>query len=350
MKTNTNLARSIASLAALILLLGLSASAGANWGRDGVYVVKCDEGMTPQRILDMQWFARPIELQLVGTCPGFEIRRDDVTVTARSNEACPGAIVEGQIAIEGANRTVLSCLEVTGPEGSVTMLGGQALLEDVDIIGNGGIGVELGAHSAMEMIGGSIKNQHEGVGMEASYAGLSDVEISNHGDGIRVENNSYFEMGGGSISNNAEDGVSARSNSVLDLEGVTIADNNGHGVALFSGANASFGEVTIRDNAGDGIYARKLVSINLVGGSVTNNANGVSLNQHSFAFVSRAWIENNRNSGVILRYDSGAMLWNGTNILGSQELADVVCVGDESSVQIHNGANIGSMECDHPDF
>jgi hypothetical protein len=353
MKMETNLARSIASLAAFILLMGLSTSASANWGRDGVYVVKCDDGMNPQRILDMQWFARPIELQLVGICPGFGIKRDDVTVTARDNEACPGATVNGEISIDGARDVELSCIAVSGDEGGVQVFGGKAFLEDVHIFGSNDIGVEVRDGGSIEMIGGSITDSVLGVGLEHGFAQFEDVDISsNRGTAVSLEHNSYFEMGGGSISNNPGDGISVSSNSVLQLGDVTVANNGRHGVALYGGANATLDDVAIRENGGSGIYARKLVSVNIRGGSVANNSTGVSLNQHSFAFVTMARIESNRNSGLHLRFDSGALLWNGAYIHENPgpAPADVVCEGVESSVEIHSGADIGTVHCLHPDF
>lgn len=351
MKTKTNLARSIASLTALILLLGLSTSAGANWGRNGVYVVKCDEGISPQRILDMQWFARPIELQLVGTCPWFEIRQDDVTVTARDNEACPGATVDGGIDTHGARNVELSCIAVTGDDDGVSVHGGQVFIEDVHIFGSNDKGLWIHDSGAVEMIGGSITDANDAVYVENGHGTFEDVDISsNRGTAVSIEHNSYFEMSGGSISNNPQDGVSVSSNSVLQLEGVTVANNGRHGVALFNGANAYFDEVAIRENGGSGIYARKLVSVEILGGSIANNFSGVSLNQHSFAFVTGAWIGNNQNSGFHLRYDSGALLWSGTYVGENGGAADVVCDGEESSVRINAFADIGSMDCPHPDF
>lgn len=351
MKTKTNLARSIASIATLILLLGLSTSAGAFWSRDGVYVVKCDEGMTPEHILSMQWFPRPIELQLVGMCPGFEIKRDDVTVTARDNEACPGATVGGDIDIHGARNVELSCIAVTSDDDGVSVHGGQVYLEDVHIIGSNDKGLWIHDSGVIQMIGGSITDANDAVYVENGHGTFEDVDISsNRGTAVSVEHNAYFEMNGGSISNNPGDGISVSSNSVLQLGGVTVANNGRHGVALFGGANATLDQVAIRENGGSGIYARKLVSVNIRGGSVANNFAGVSLNQHSFAFVVGAWIGNNQDSGVNLRYDSGALLRNGTYIRENLGPADVVCEGEESSVQIQGGADIGTVDCPHPDF
>jgi len=358
MKTKTNLARSIASIGALILLLGSSASASATWNRDGVYVVRCDEGMTPERILERQWFARPIELQLVGTCPWFEIKRDDVTVTARDNEACPGATVDGGIDVHGAWNVELSCIAVTGDDDGVSVFGGKAILEDVHIYGSNDKGLWIHESGAVEMIGGSVTDAESAVYFWNGSGVFEGVDISNNrGTAITLESNSSLEMNDGSISNNPGDGINASRNSVIDLNGVTVADNGRNGVALFGSSHGQFNNVSIWGNVRDGIYARKLVSIDLIGGSIFNNNNGVSLNQHSFAFVARASIENNRDSGVILRHDSGALIRNGTNILGnvtdilgSEELADVVCEGDESSVQIQEFANIGSIKCNHPDF
>lgn len=351
MKSKVTLIKSIISVAALLLLLGVSTNSSAYWGRDATYVVKCDAGMTPQHILDMQWFARPIELQLVGICPGFTINRDDVTVTARDNEACPGATVDGKISISGARNATLACISVMGGESGVAVSGGKAFLGDVHISGSNESGIWIDDSGTVEMSGGSITDTVAGVFVENGYGKFYEVDISsNRGTAVTVENNSFFEMSGGSISNNAEDGVAARRNSVLKLYGVAVTGNDRYGVALFNGADAFFDGVAIEDNVRSGLFARKMVSADFRGGSIVNNHEGISFSQHSFIFVSWSEIVYNRDSGVLLRSDSGAYLWNGADISENMGPADIVCEGEESSVQIHGGANIGSMDCPHPDF
>jgi len=318
----------------VVALLLMAVSSDANAGTTIKRIVKCDKGMSVQHILDSNIFSLPMELKLVGTCDSFEITKDYVSIAPLHNHSCPGATVEGWIAIEGAHGIKLSCLEVVGPDGGVLMFGGQALLEDVHISGNSDAGIEMSAHAMIEVIGGSITNHGDGVALESGHAVFEDVEISNNASGVRAENNSYVEFGGGTVMNNGEYGISIGSSSVFNSEYLTVSNNGRNGIIVSGNSRAEIFDTVITDHTRSGLVIADNSSVRWGGGKIAENDwHGIFVASHSMAQVQGgAEIVNNKRYGIRLTLDAGVNLRQPAKVWGNWR-GPVQCEGKESSIQ-----------------
>ena len=197
----------IACLTMGLVFLGNNAYAQANHAK--VKVVRCDEGESVQSLLDNNFPLRPLKLQLVGDCPGFKITQNDISIEPFNDYVCPGATVEGGILMVGAFRIEIRCIEVTGEddENAIELVHSKATLEDVDIKNNAG-GLEVTEHSSIEVFGGEISGNGQGVVVDsASYASFEDTHITENGiedgvGGVDVVQMSSLMFSGGKITGN----------------------------------------------------------------------------------------------------------------------------------------------------
>jgi len=200
------------------------------------FTVRCDEGKNPQRILDRIRYPGPIELHLVGTCPSLSIGRAEVWVLPGDDQPCPSATIEGEIEIGKVHGVELICLNVAGPNAYIGVYGGEVILERVNVYGSNDTAIEIRDGGSVYAEGISVTDNGEGIALEAGYAQFADSEIADNFSGVRVENNSYFEMGGGFIRNNHTEGVVVRSSSVIDFEFTEVSGNGADGVVLTGGS------------------------------------------------------------------------------------------------------------------
>jgi hypothetical protein len=312
-----------------------------------------------QDVLDSNVLSLPMELKLIGTCDGFEITKDDVSIGPLDNSLCPGATVEGWLSIEGAHRIKLSCLEVAGPDGGVGMLGSHAVLEDMHISGYGDVGIEMNAHAFIEMIGGSVKNHGDGVTLESSHAILDDVEISNNASGIRAENNSYVEFGG-IVMNNDEYGISIASSSVFNTEESTFSNNGRTGIFIGGSSRADIIDSVITGHTRSGLAIADNSSVRWNGGRIAGNGwNGIFVTSHSTLRVlpgelqegQATEIVDNGRAGIHLARDAGAQL-SGAYIPPNGNGSAIRCDGKEASVDYSSSPLIVKkyVDCSDPDF
>lgn len=297
------------------------------------FVVRCDEGQTIQNFLDRYGAHRKMALYLVGTCPGFMITSDDISVAPLFDATCPGATVNGKIEVDGARRIGIRCIDVAGSDGGVLVLGGRAFLEDVNIYGSDDIGVEIRDGGTLDMFGGSVSNHAEGVSLEAGFAQFEDTDILNNAsNGVSVAKNSYFELVGGSITNNGGRGVNVSSSSALVLGGTTVS-NNRFGVGVDGGSTAYIENAIIENSTRTGLAVNMNSSVDVAGGTIVGNGwNGIFVARHSMARIgSGAQVINNSRYGIRMILDAGVDLRPGTTVWGNWR-GPVLCEGKESSV------------------
>jgi hypothetical protein len=337
------------ALACVSLGLGFLGNDARAWE----YIVRCDDGMNVQRILDSNWLSLPMTLRLVGTCPGFTIEHDDVTITARNDNACPRATVDGGIEIIGAHRTELRCIAVTGAEGAgIGVRGGTATLEEVEVWGNGDIGLALGSNAYVEVFDSTIYDNGEGVGIERSNASFEGVHVTgSRNNGITVEHNSSLELIDGSLAYNGDRGVDVTASSALVLDGTTVSNNNS-GVGVDIGSTAIIDGADIVDNTKTGLAVNLNSSVFVTGGTIAGNLrNGIFLARHSMARIhDGTQIVNNSGYGIRMVLDAGVSLRSGTTVPANGSGYAVFCDSKESSVDYDSSVVIGPIACIDPDF
>jgi hypothetical protein len=225
--------------------LGNNAYAQANHAK--VKVVRCDEGESVQHILDNNFPARPLKLQLVGLCTGFEITQNDVSIEPFNDDVCPGATVEGGILMVGAFRIEVRCIEVTGEteENGVELVHSMATLEDVDIKNNAG-GLEVTERSSIGVVGGEISGNGQGVVVDsASSADFDDTIITGNEGGVDVVQMSRFGFFGGSITGN-DFGIFLELHSTAEIGPTEISGNTEYNISV---------------NTDSGVLLRRLVFV-----------------------------------------------------------------------------------------
>lgn len=212
----------------------------------------------------------PTIITFIGSCIGdLLITRDGITIQGQvqSDE------IVGEVSIEGALRTRLSNMTISGGANGITAIFGAVLgaenviitgvsgwgvgsyrgavvyLTGVDITGNGGDGVSVYSQAMAEIREGSSISSNGGDGIEASrgaVVALTGVNVNgNGGHGVSISNQAMVDIReGSSISGNGRDGVSLNNGSLVQIRGATIQDNAGHGVQAFGS------RVRIRSRAG----------------------------------------------------------------------------------------------------
>jgi hypothetical protein len=301
-----NKSRVSMALAPLALMFGVLGSSNASADYFLNEVVNCDQGENVQQVLDNNVLSFSVEIRLIGTCSGFEIKQDDVLVRP-NDEQCPGATVEGGIVASGGSRIELRCLVVTGADIGVEVSGGDVYLQEMDIYGNAETGV-FAFNGTVGTGAGSIHNNHEGIALEnGAYADIVGTEIyGNAGNGYSASGNSVAYYGESSIHDNGDNGLFITSNSTLYLEAATIMNNGDAGVAL--------------------------------------------MNHSLLETEESAQIVGNGDAGLRLATDSGAILAPDTNIPASMPMGfAIVCEDKESSVKYDADAMqaglIGLVHC-----
>jgi hypothetical protein len=315
MNTIRRISKFTAALACLCISLGFL-------GNDAHAVeefdVRCDLGESVQDFLDTVAAPRSIHLYLVGTCPGFGIQRDDVVITARDDEACPGATVDGGIEIEGGQRVELSCIAVTGAEDGVTIFGGEVMLSDVEIYGNDGLGLYSENDANVDVADSSIHDNYEGASIERGSNGFfSDTHITHNASiGLYAVGSSSLGFVDGSVTHNDGRGILVQEGSSLNLERSLVSENGGTGVRVGLGSNANIEDVNILNNVFTGLAIGENSFVDWRNGDITGNLrNGVFVAQHSMArILGGTQIINNGRYGIAMIMGSGVDLRSDTVI------------------------------------
>ena len=350
----------------VVALLLMAASSDANANFTIKKIVDCDKGMDVQRVLDKNIFGLPMELKLVGTCDGFEITRDDISIAPLHGHSCPGATVDGGIFLNGAVRIELSCIAVTGGGedfAGIEATESKALIEDVLMVGLDAVALQSTGHSSIEMIGGIIANNNDtGVVVDStSLAFFEGTQImDNRGSGVDMSEGSSAHFWGVSISDNDNNGIFADTKSVVHMEGGEVLNNGRAGINLDGASFADLHGVTLADNGrlgpGSGIFMHGSSSARISGCTMTRNRSGLALIEHSFANVANmTQIFDNRSRGIFLRADSGVILAPDTNVpTQGSWISAISCADKESSAQFDWDAVaaglIGDINCPDVDF
>lgn len=220
-----------------VAFLGNNANAQAKHAQEKV--VRCDKGKSVQPLLDANFPARPLTLRLVGTCPGFEITQNDISIVPFNDDVCPGATVAGRIFMNGADRIEIRCIGITSAEdgeedNGMELVNSTASLEDVDITDHDA-GLEVTARSLIGVERGLISGNFSGVTVDSvGSADLNDTHIRDNDDfGVYVVQMSRFTLSGGSITGNGGDGIFLDFHSTAELgSGAQIMDNDANNISV----------------------------------------------------------------------------------------------------------------------
>jgi hypothetical protein len=222
-----------------------------------ILTVDCDNGQEPADVLEQNLGPPQLIIKLKGTCSGFRIERDDVVVSGDDDNGCPSATVEGTINVTG-QRTLLSCLTVTGPgSGVVAINNASVTIRDSSISGNSQFGVSA-AQSTVSVFGSDVSG-NTGAGVLATGARIiinTSKVMNNGGLGVELNTNSTADIDQAQINGNANGDL------FLSLHSVATGADNTIGVinlqhdsgVLFFGGMVS-GPVSCADQESSAIVA-----------------------------------------------------------------------------------------------
>lgn len=219
--------------------------------------VDCDKGQDPGYVLERNPGPQQLIITLKGTCPGFQIERNDVVVSGDDDDGCPSATVEGTIDVTG-QRTLVSCLTVTGPgSGVVAINNASVTIRDSSISSNSQFGVSA-AQSTVSVFGGEITS-NTGAGVMATGARIiinGSGVMNNGGQGLELNTNSTADIDQAQITGNAGGDLFLSLHSVATGADNTINVINlqyDSGVLFFGGAVS--GPVSCADDESSAIVA-----------------------------------------------------------------------------------------------
>jgi hypothetical protein len=199
-------------------------------GQAAEEVVRCDKGKSVQHILDSSSLSQPLELRLVGTCAGFTITRDRVSIAPRDDDVCPGATVDGGLFIRNARWVEVRCIAITGGEddGGVDLVRSVVSFEHVDIVGNDSHGLGVTGLSSARVSNSSINNNWIGVNVDSmGSVSFENTHItSNLAAGVEVSQTSRVTFEGGSITDNQDNGILVSFHSTAAVFGGAAINNN----------------------------------------------------------------------------------------------------------------------------
>ncbi len=253
-----------AAIAVLTTVMATGANADFKIMRD----VNCDRGMDVQRVLDRNVMSFPMEIRLAGTCDGFTIERDNVSITARDDDACPGATVSGRIEVFNSQRVELSCLAVTSSENGIDIVhgsrasitenlitgasagvyidhGSSAQVFDNEITGSTSVGIFVNGSSYGEIRDNTLASSFTDNFSQIFVTGSSAADVSNNiitasgGSGVASGFASNITAGGNNISGTASAGIMVEQNAHLFLSAENTVGNSALEQAIYCGATGS---------------------------------------------------------------------------------------------------------------
>jgi len=315
-------------------------------------VVNCDDGDSLQKALDAgAGSAAPTEIFVTGTCyEDPRIRRDRVSLNGDGF-----TVIEGRIRAFGDQLTIRD-LKVTD---GISFRHSRARLFDVQIVDNGdGFGMLVADNSSVSCDSCTISGNREGIRIEASHVSLSDTDVDfndsagEYSDGILVLQNSSLTSDGGSISNNGNLGLRVNWNSSIQVTGTEIASNGAYGILLQLGSIGALTDAKVTGNTGYGVeVSGGNAALEVFGGKIsTNGSEGVWATEHSFVRLTDTEVSHNNGHGVALARDSGAVISGSTQVRYNTPYHQLVCQGDESSIDVEGGADVGPIDCSDQDF
>lgn len=268
------------------------------------------------------------------------IPRDRVTITG-----IDGATIFGQVRHFGVSNITLRDLTITGPGQGVLARSGRMRLIGVNLVENFGHGVWADDGANVNLIRSQVGNNGGpfGVLADGSSVNLNSTDVYGHPDsGVAATNNSLANINGGSIIGNGE-GVYGN-NSVITIRDTWIGDNDGMGISL-GGARTTLFDVTISGNGDVGLYVNFTGSAAVYGGAIENNGGtGVLADLHAVFSLDGTRVVGNGDNGIELMRDAGAIITGTSHIPENLSGLAAYCDDEESSVQVHDAAEVGLME------
>ena len=345
-KSGRYAAKAALAAAVCILSIGFQSDAVASGFNPGERVVRCDLGQQVQDVLDRQAFwRRPQTLTLVGTCDGFTIDRDDVTIRGVDDASCRGAIILGTVINNGARRTRFSCLALDGVGTGMVVKDGDVELQGILVDGMP-VGIEITQGGHAELIGGAIRVSDAGVLVEQGTVEIEGTDFrlfsgppSNTPYGLRLQSNSHATIRGGFfeyLDSVRGPTVEVKGSSSLEIEDTVMQGNgvSGAGLLVRDGSNATLTNVSIFNYRFNGIRVQRNSSLQLEGGEISgNDFRGIRLDDHSSATISDASIVGHGRVSILLTGDSGLRV--GGEFL---QVESFDCEDDESSVEFDDGS------------
>lgn len=312
--------------------------------------VDCDKGQTIDRALNTaEGTAGELTIFVKGTCEEFvTISRDRVGI-----ESEDGATIVGQIRIFGPVNVVIRNITITGPGNGLLVFGGRTRAFNVNLLQNDGVGIVARDGATIRFQNGQItdNNGDFGVLLDNSSAQISNSLISGHRhDGVAATMNSSLNIVDSTVTGNSV-GINISKNSSLELNGAEVSGNHVFGVLMANNSSGTLSNPTITNNARQGLELGFNSSADVFDGTITGNGeNGIYLAFHSMVGVFGTHVIGNGENGVALVNDSGAIFGADTLIPPNNSGWAVLCVGEESSFEIHPPAIVGPAACPHPGF
>lgn len=317
----------------------------------GERAVNCDDGDSLQNAIDAgAGSAKDVDILVTGVCvEDLLITRDRVSISGNGN-----AVIDGQITVRGADNLVFRDMTITGSGNGITASVARIRLINVYLAGNDNYGMALRHGGMIFMRGGSIANNHGGIGLliENGDGQLRDVEVfDNDFEGIVVNVNGSLTMSGGSVRFHEQGmGLTAKMSSTVELEGVSVS-NNLAGISVSLGSAAAINNSTINGNTGIGISLVDNSSVEIGGSELAyNQVYGALASSHSVLRLFDSWVHDNHAHGVVVETDGGLFVEGTTNVDGNWSDYQVECRGEEASMEIGLHAYVGSWNCSHPEF
>ena len=316
----------------------------------GPRTVNCDDGDLIQDAIDAgAGSAKPIEISVHGTCYEEDIRITRPRVRINGDGL---TTIHGTIRVLNSNAIVISDLTVTEPDDGLRLVNSRVRLFNVQILDNDSTGIFAADSSVIRTRDVTISGNREGIRLNRSHAGLRDtnVEFNNSAgefsDGILVLQNSSLESDGGSISGNGNLGIRVNWNSSITVRGTRIESNGAYAVQMYNASGGDLSDVHVVANAGFGIELGGNSALEMYGGEVRANGwDGVLVNEHSMLRLHGTAVTENGGHGIVVSRDGGVVTHGDTVVSGNSEYFQIMCVGDEASLDVIEGYTVGPFEC-----
>ena len=202
---------------------------------------------------------------------------------------------------------------ITGSAKQGIDMGGGAILDiyNSTISGSTKQGIHAGMGATLDMNSVSItNNQHDGVALWGSKAGISNSTITGSTNaGIRL-NNGFLSINNSTISGSTNHGINSHQQSAINLSGGVIIENNGYGIGMHNSTLFQYDNESsyIRNNTGYEISAHmSTIGLNTVTVGGTSGSNEINLNMGSNLLIETGtsitgtiWCDGSLNTGKFI--------------------------------------------------
>jgi len=318
------------------------------------FTVRCDKGQRLGSLLDQiakTPGTQPVTITVYGNCAeDVSIGRDFVALKGGNSSASIRSI-----SIYGARGAGLQVLTVgslwVGDEsmfsaGSMHFTGGVEVHDSHGQIDASALddGLKLGG-GTLAVGGSTIAHGDNGpVHCDAGSITLDNVDVSGSpGDGVDAWGSCQVTIDGGRVHDNTSFGVAAWESSSIRVQRGAVIDNNPRGGALTqSGGSLWINDSIVRDNGSAGISGYMGGHINVSRSTVEgNDASGLSLSGGSSGGIDSTTIRNNSNDGVEVM-DTSVLTGNGGNTITGNTDWGVWCQPAPATAQI-SGWDLGGL-------